>query len=144
MPGEIGQDIGRFPEIIHPEDRGKTATAWHRLRRGKEVSGECRLVGPAGEVHLITVKAFPLDPENSPPRLLAGFCLDHATGISSRQAEDALAWEAKVNAALSELSQAFINAASPEELSCLVLAKARELTGSGELGGPHGLASPGS
>ena len=70
-------------------------------------------MGSAGEVHLITVKAFPLDPENSPPRLLAGFCLDHATCIISRQAENALAWEAKFNAALSELSQAVINAASP-------------------------------
>ena len=127
---KLAGDIGKFPEIIHPEDRGKTVAAWHRLRRGEEVSGECRLVGPAGEVHLITVKAFPLDPENSPPRLLAGFCLDHATCIISRQAEDALAWEAKVNAALSELSQAVINSASPEELSRLVMAKARELTGS--------------
>jgi PAS domain S-box-containing protein len=39
-----------------------------------------------------------------------------------------LAWEAEVNAALAELSRAVINSASLEDLSCLVLAKAKELT----------------
>ena len=60
---QLAGDIGRFPEIIHPEDRGKSAAAWHRLRRGEEVSGECRLAGPAGEVHLITVRPSPSTPK---------------------------------------------------------------------------------
>jgi len=127
---EIADDIQNVAGIIHPEDLGKLAAAWDRLRQGERVSGECRLLGPQGEVHQVTVKAFPLDPENSLPQLFAGFCLDHDTCLSRRQAEDALAREARVNAALTELSRAVINSAPPEDLSRLVLAKARELTGS--------------
>ena len=127
---KIKEDIRNVLEIILPEDSAKAAAAWDRLRQGHQVSMECRLRGPKGEVHLITVQALPLDQENSPPQLVAGFCLDHATCLLRRQAEDALAWEARVNAALAELSQAVINSAPPEALSRLVLAQARELTGS--------------
>jgi PAS domain S-box-containing protein len=127
---KIKNDINRFHEIIHPEDVPRMSQAWTRLLQGEKVSGECRLLGPTGEVNLITVQASPLDPENSPPQLIAGFCLDHATCLLRCQAEAALAWEAQVNAALAELSHAVIDSASPDDLSRLVLAKARELTGS--------------
>ncbi len=120
---KILEDFQNLSHLLHPEDVGKLAAAWDRLRQGDQVAGECRLLGPRGEVHQIAIKAFPLDPENSPPLLLAGFCLDHATCLIRRQAEDALAREASVNAALAEVSRAVINSAPPEDLSRLVLAK---------------------
>jgi two-component system cell cycle sensor histidine kinase/response regulator CckA len=123
-------EITRFPEIIHPEDALKMRQVWGRLLQGQKVSEECRLLGPAGEVKRVTFQAAPLDPENSPPQLLAGFCLDQATCLLRCPAEAALAWEARINAALAELSHAVIDSASPDDLSRLVLAKAKELTGS--------------
>jgi PAS domain S-box-containing protein len=116
--------------IIHPEDAARAAAAWDQVGQGQQVSGEYRILGPRGGVHMITVQAVPLDPENSPPRLVAGFCLDHATCLVRRQAEDALAWQSRVNASLTEISRSVINSSSPEELSRLALAKAKELTDS--------------
>jgi PAS domain S-box-containing protein len=127
---KIQDDITKLPEIIQPEDAPGMKQAWDRLVQGEKVSGECRLIGPTGVVNRITVQAGPLDPENSPPRLIAGFCLDHATCLLGCQTEAALAWECRVNAALAELSRAVIDSAPPNALSRLVLAKARELTGS--------------
>jgi PAS domain S-box-containing protein len=118
-------------EIIHPDDVSQVTAAWARLLQGEQVSGEFRLLGPAGEVHWIRARAFPLDPEKSPPRLVAGFCqLTTATGKPAQPDEGALAWEARVNAALAEVSQAVIESTPPQELSRLVLGKAKELTGS--------------
>jgi PAS domain S-box-containing protein len=127
---KIEDDITKLPEIVYPEDVSRMKQAWNRLLQGEKVSGECRLMGSTGEVNRLTVQAGPLDPENSPPRLIAGFCLDYATCLFRCQAEAALAWEAQVNAALAELSRAVIDSAPPDDLSRLVLAKARELTGS--------------
>jgi hypothetical protein len=127
---KIQEDIQNLPDIMHPEDAPKLYQAWARLSQGEKVSGDCRLLGPEGEVHPITVQAGPLDPENDPPQMFAGFCLDHATCLLRRQAEAALAWEARVNAALPDLSRAVIDSSPPDVLSRLVLAKARELTGS--------------
>lgn len=47
-----------------------------------------------------------------------------------KQAQEALAWEAGVNAAVAELSGALIGSASLEDISSLVLMHARRLTGS--------------
>jgi len=127
---KIQKDLTKIKEIIHPEDFPHLARVWDRLLLGEQVSGECRLLGPTGEGHSVTVQAFALDPENSPPQWVAGFCLNHGIRSICAAAEATVAWEAKVNAALAELSQAVINSASPAELSRLVLAKARELTGS--------------
>jgi PAS domain-containing protein len=127
---KIQADIRKLPEIIHPEDFPRMRQAWARLLKGEKFSGECRLLGPYGQVHRITVQVGPLDSENSPPHMIAGFCLDHGACLLRQQAEAALAWEAEVNAALAELSRAVIDSPPPDELSRLVLAKARELTGS--------------
>jgi len=126
----LQDDFQKLGEIIHPEDFSEVKKAWARLLQGEQVSGEVRLLGPAGEVHGISVQAFPVDPENSPPRLMVGFCLETAAGQPFQKDEATLAWEARVNAALAEVSQAVIKSTPPPELSCLVLDKAKELTSS--------------
>lgn len=125
----LQEDFQKLPEIIHPDDVAGLKASWARLRQGEQVSAEFRLLGPEGEVQVVRGQAFPLDPENSPPRLLAGFCLDPASRLP-QPAGEALAWEAQLNAALAEVSQAVIKATPPPELSRLVLAQAKELTDS--------------
>ena len=126
----LQDDFQKLGEIIHPEDFSEATAAWARILQGEQVCGEVRLLGPAGEIQWIGVQAFPLDPENSPPRLVAGFCLEIATGQPSQTDEATLAWEARVNAALAEVSQEVIKSTPPQELSRLVLDKAKELTSS--------------
>ncbi|MFZ2090077.1 MAG: PAS domain S-box protein, partial [Desulfobaccales bacterium] len=126
----IQEDVSKLLEIMHPEDSAFLGKVWSRLLAGDTVSGEVRLAGPQGEEHAVAFQAFFLDPENSPPGLLAGFCREPAPCPLSRPAEATLAWEARVNAALAELSQAVITSAPPVDLSRLVLFKAKELTGS--------------
>jgi hypothetical protein len=82
---KIQSDIRKLPEIINPEDFPKMSQAWAWLLTGEKFSGECRLLGPSGQVHHITVQAGPLDPENFPSYMNAGFCLDHATCLLRRQ-----------------------------------------------------------
>jgi PAS domain S-box-containing protein len=127
---KLQEDFQKLLEIIHPEDLPDLRASWTRLLQGEEVSGEFRVLGPEGEVQAVKGQAFPLDPENSPPQLLAGFCQEAAASRLPQPAGEALAWEARVNAALAEVSQAVIKATPPPELSRLVLAKAKELTGS--------------
>ena len=74
----LQDDFQKIGEIIHPEDFSEATTAWARLLQGEQVCGEVRLLGPDGEVHRISVQAFPLDPKNSPPRLVAGLSLKHS------------------------------------------------------------------
>jgi PAS domain S-box-containing protein len=126
----IREDFQNLRDIIHPEDVGRATALWARLLQGEQVSGEFRLLGPGGEVQAVRGQAFPLDPENSPPRLVAGFCQIALTPKPPQPDEAALAWEARVNAALAEVSQAVIKSTPPPELSRLVLSKAKELTGS--------------
>jgi GAF domain-containing protein len=47
-----------------------------------------------------------------------------------KQAQDALAWESRVNAAIAELSRALISPTSLDDMACLVLEQAQQLTGS--------------
>ncbi len=128
----LQDDFQNLIGLIHPGDISTLTNSWTRLLEGEQVSGEFRLLGPTGEVHVVKGQAFPLDSGNSSPRLVAGFCLESATCTLRQQTEAALAWEARVNAALAELSRAVINSASVEDVCRLVLAKARELTGSEE------------
>ncbi len=126
----LQDDFANLLEIIHPDDVADVKASWARLLQGEQISGEFRLLGPEGEVRAVTGQAFPLDPENSPPRLVAGFCQEAAALEPSPPEEDTLAWEAQVNAALAEVSQAVFKPTPPQELSRLVMAKAKELTGS--------------
>ncbi len=50
--------------------------------------------------------------------------------VERARAEDALAWEASMNAAIAELSRSLISLASLDEISALVLDHAKQLTGS--------------
>jgi PAS domain S-box-containing protein len=125
-------DVRKVVDLIHPEDLPALKACWGRLLKGEPVSTEFRLVAPNGRVHPVSGQVFPLDCENAAPRLLAGFCQDIAGCTLRQRAEAALAWEARVNAALAEISQAVINSAPIDELCRLVLAQARDLTGSEE------------
>ncbi|MFW6123102.1 MAG: PAS domain S-box protein [Thermodesulfobacteriota bacterium] len=124
----IQENFQKLLALIHPEDVADLKAAWTRLLQGEQVSGEFRLLGPDGEVHAVQGQAFPLE-DDSPPRLVAGFCQAAAVRPVPPQG-DSLAWEAQVNAALAEVSQAVIKPTPPQELSRLVLTKAKELTGS--------------
>ena len=126
----LQEDFQKLGEIIHPEDVADLTASWARLLQGEHVSGEFRLLGPEGEVQAVWCHAFPLDRENSPPRLVAGFCLEAAAPKPVHPGEDTLAWEAQVNAALAEVSQAVIKSTPPQELSRLVQTQAKKLTGS--------------
>ncbi len=125
-------NVRKLIDLIHPEDLPGLEKAWARLLQGEPVCGEFRLVARNGEVHPVRGHVFPLEYENSVPRLLAGFCLDIAGCTLRQRAEAAISWEAAVNAALAEISQAVIDSAPVGDLCQLVLAKAKELTGSEE------------
>jgi len=77
-------------EAIHPDDLPHLTELWARLLHGKPVSGEFRLLEPDGVVHLVSARAFPLDPDNTPPHLVAGFCQDTTLPTQRQQAEEAL------------------------------------------------------
>ena len=126
----LQENFHRLPEIIHLEDLADLANAWARLLQGEQVFGKFRLLGPSGEVFVVSGQAFPLDPESSPPNLIGGFLLDTSACQLPQATDLTLAWEARVNAALAEVSQAVIKSSPSEELSRLVLTKAKELTGS--------------
>lgn len=53
-----------------------------------------------------------------------------AGALAKRHAEEALAWESAIDAAMAELSQAVLQAVSPDDISDLVLEHARRLSGS--------------
>jgi signal transduction histidine kinase len=70
-------------------------------------------------------------------RLLTELANDLAFGVSNlrlrsahQQAEEALAWEAEVNAAIATLSHQLIALVAPETIAMLVLEQAKRLTGS--------------
>jgi PAS domain S-box-containing protein len=125
-------DVRKVIDVVHPEDLPALKTSWGQVMKGESVFGEFRLIDPDGQVHPVRTHVFPLDCQNSVPRVLAGFCLDIAGCTLRQRAEAALAWEAGVNAALAEISQSVIDSAPVGDLCRLVLAKARELTGSEE------------
>jgi signal transduction histidine kinase len=70
-------------------------------------------------------------------RLLTELANDLAFGVSNlrlrsahQRAEEALVWEAEVNAAMATLSHQLIALVAPEQIATLVLAQAKRLTGS--------------
>ena len=73
-----------------------------------------------------TVK-FPLNDESGRP---LGICAISTDMTERKTAEDALAWEAGVNASIAELSGLLIRADTLNNISCLVLEHSRQLTGS--------------
>ncbi len=126
----LQQDVRGLSGLIHPEDLPVLQSFWDRLLTGEAVSGEFRLVTPDSAVHPVRGRAFPLYGDHSDPQAARPSCPVTEPCLERRLAEDALAWEAGVNAALAEISQAILSSASVEELCRLVLAKAQELTGS--------------
>ncbi|MGQ9688657.1 MAG: PAS domain S-box protein [Desulfobaccales bacterium] len=129
---EFTDDLSRLASLISHHELPRLTDFWQRLQKGEAVSGEFHLRDANGAIHLVIGRAFPLDREDCGPPLIAGFC-HNTTGCSlRRRAEDALAWEARVNAALAEVSQAVLKLVPVEDLSRLVLAQAQTLTGSEE------------
>jgi len=87
----LQEDFRHLVRIIHPEDLAGLTALWSQLLEGEQVSGEFRILGPKGEVHEVTGRAFPLEAENSPPRLVAGFCEAAATSPPRQPDEATLA-----------------------------------------------------
>ena len=117
---KLAGDLRGLLDLIPPEDLPRLQDSWIRLLRGETVSREFHLQDANGRVHLVTGWAFPLGLKDFETPLIAGFCHNIAACSLRRQAEDALAWEARVNAALAEVSQAVLNSAPVEDISRLV------------------------
>ncbi len=99
-----------------------------RRQTGVRDQYETRLLARNGRVLDVLVSAAPLYERGA-------HTVTHTLGVVAditerKQAERERDWEARVNAVMAELAQALLSPASLDEISDLVLKRARELTGS--------------
>ena len=119
-----------WTRALHPEDREKVLRQWTEFTHGPTAgsfSVETRFKTPDGRINWVSARATAL-------RDAAGNLAGHIGTIDDitehKRADEALAWRARVDASIAELSEALIQETSLEETSALVLRHARDLTGS--------------
>ncbi len=111
-PAQI-KHVREINQRLHETGSYHGVEVWHKHRDGHEFP--------------MLMNGVTIKNEVGKPSLLAATAID----ITERKrAEKALAWEAQVNAVVAELSKAMIASASLDEISWLVLERAKQLTGS--------------
>ncbi len=124
---QVDEIVGQpFHYFVHPEDRERISNSFKRSIVGESRPQEFRALNKGGDdIYVRTNSRMVMEgPE-------AVYLTGIITNITERrQAEESLAREAAINATMAELSQALISSASLEEISYLVLERAKELTGS--------------
>lgn len=130
-PVDVREAENHLLKIIPPEDHPAFLEVMSRLRQGEVVELRLPLLGPGGKTRILTGQAFPLEGDRPGARLAAGLFREgpKELGTASEPSGDQqLVWEAQVNSALAELSQAVISSMPPKDFSRLLLAKAKALT----------------
>ena len=100
---------------------------WDTIAQGKEWRGEFCNRKKDGELYWELASISPI---RNPSGQITHFLKVGEDITERKKAEEALAWEAKVNSALAELSSALLSPASLEDVSNQVLEHAKRLTGS--------------
>ncbi len=125
---EIAGHPSKWAARVYLDDIPVVAEALRKHIEGEApfYESEFRFRLPSGEYTWLASrgKIFKRDSMGRPLRLTG----THQDVSKRKTAEEALSWEASTNAALAELSEALLSSASIEEVSELILAKAKSLT----------------
>lgn len=123
------QIIGRTVHEIHPP---RLADIYHRedsalLAKGGAQQYENQVLGADGRLREVVFNKAAISGPDGAPAGLVGVISD----ITERKlSEEALAWQAQVDASLADLSAALLSSASVEEVSGIILERAKAVTGS--------------
>ncbi len=109
------------------KDPQKECAALRTLQSGGIEQGEAFAVVINGEKRYFQLTTAPIKDENGRIINIVELTQDIT---ESRRAEEALSWEAVINASLAELSTALLSQASIDNISSVVLEHAKRLTGS--------------
>jgi PAS domain S-box-containing protein len=117
-----------YAKSIHPDDRDWVLeTLQHCHQSGEHLAIEYRMIKPDGGVIWVRDEADIITSQPGGRRLLQGIMQDVS---DRRMAQSRLSREAVISASLADLAHEIISLPNAEQVSRIVLHKARELTGS--------------